>query len=57
MPINADTYTKRIPLASTPNLEAAIKQECDIQAARDNPRRLAAAFEAQGNVILIFQVW
>ena len=54
MSINTDTYIKRVPL--TPDIENAIKQECEIQSARDNARRLVAAFEAQNSVILIFQI-
>lgn len=55
MPVNIETYVTRIPLASTSDLETAVKQECVIQASMDKGRRLTAAFEAHNSVILIFQ--
>ncbi len=55
MSVQIETYVTRIPLAGTPDLETAIKQECVIQASKDKGRRLAAAFEAHNHVILIFQ--
>lgn len=55
MAIETDTYVIRIPLASTQNLEDAIRQECEIQSSRDEHRRLAAAFSEHDQVILIFQ--
>ncbi len=55
MAIQVDTFVERIDLAQEPDLAKAIKNICDNQAARDKPRRLAAAFESQQQVILIFQ--
>ena len=55
MAINTDTHVERISLSATPDLAQAIKQICDIQASRDEHRRLAATFAAKNHVILIFQ--
>ena len=55
MAIQTDTFVKRIPLASNPNLKKAIKDECEIQAKKDKHRRLASAFAERDQVILIFQ--
>ena len=55
MALELDTFLQRIDLTTTPDLAQTIKDICDNQAARDNPRRLAAAFESQNKVILIFQ--
>jgi len=51
-----ETHVERIDL-TTPNLDLAekITAVCTRQASRDAPRRLAAAFESQNQVILIFQ--
>ncbi len=56
MPIKTDTFVERISIAGTDDLEKAIKETCELHSARNEARRLAAAFEAQGHVILIFQV-
>jgi hypothetical protein len=55
MAIDLDTFVERIDIAPESALAQAIKNICDNQAARDKPRRLAAAFESQSQVILIFQ--
>lgn len=55
MALNLDTFVQRINITTTDNLENKIKSVCDLQASRDQPRRLAAAFESQNQVILIFQ--
>jgi len=55
MAIETDTHVERIAL-NTADLGAAIKQVCEAQSSRDKARRLAAAFTAGGNLILIFQV-
>jgi hypothetical protein len=55
MALDLDTFVRRIDLTTTPNLPQTIKDICDDQGARDNPRRLAAAMESQNQVILIFQ--
>lgn len=56
MSIKTDTHIERISIAETNNLGTAIKEVCELQSARNEARRLVAAFEAQGHVILIFQV-
>ncbi len=56
MAIRVDTHVVRIDLAAGENPEQAIKQECDIQASRDEGRRLAAAFTVENQLILIFQI-
>ncbi|MGE0680433.1 MAG: hypothetical protein AB7P69_05935 [Candidatus Binatia bacterium] len=56
MAIRVDTHIERIDLATEPDVVAAIKEICDLQALRDESRRLAAACEAQNQLILIFQV-
>lgn len=53
MPIR--TCVVRIDLAGTPNLNDAIEKECNIMSAGTNPMKLAAAFEAYNQLILIFQ--
>jgi hypothetical protein len=53
MPI--DTFIDRIPLVPVTNLEDDIKKSCNIQADRDQPRKLVAAFATPTQVILIFQ--
>lgn len=55
MPLDLATYVERIDLTTNPDLDKAIRDICDNQAALDKPRRLAAAFEAQHQVILVFQ--
>ena len=55
MAIETDTHVERISLSADLNLEQAIKQICEIQARRDQHRRLAATFAAKSQVILIFQ--
>lgn len=55
MSIETDTWVTRISLNSATNLEDAIKDVCESQAGRDQHRRLAATFAAEGQVILIFQ--
>jgi hypothetical protein len=55
MAVITDTFVKRIPLAPMVDLDERIKAECEIQSGRDQPRRLAAAFEAQNQLVLIFQ--
>lgn len=55
MAIETDTYVTRIPLDSATNLEEAIRDTCELHAGRIQHRRLAAAFAAEGQVILIFQ--
>jgi hypothetical protein len=56
MAIEVDTFVERIDITQEADLGKAIKDICDNQAARDKPRRLAAAFEAQNQVILIFRL-
>lgn len=56
MPLDLDTSVRRIDLTSPGlNLAKRIKDICDTEGSRDEPRRLAAAFESQSQVILIFQ--
>jgi hypothetical protein len=55
MAVRTDTKLVRIPLA-TGNLEKAIKDACETESARDRGRRLAAAFSAHDQLVLIFQV-
>lgn len=55
--MKTDIFLKRISLSGTPDLQKAVNEECVIQANRDNPRRLVAAFEAQGEIILIFELF
>jgi hypothetical protein len=55
MAIEVDTFVERIDITQEGDLGKAIKDMCDNQAARDKPRRLAAAFESQHQVLLIFQ--
>lgn len=55
MAIETDTFLTRISLASENNLEKSIKDECEIQSARDQGRRLVAAFTTHNQLILIFQ--
>lgn len=55
MAIETDTYVTRISLYPAVDLEKTIRELCEIQAARDAPRRLAATFAAEDQVILIFQ--
>ncbi len=55
MAITTNTQVVRIPLASTPDLGTVIKQKCDNLAAMDDAKRLAAAFEAHNELVLIFQ--
>jgi hypothetical protein len=52
-----DTFVTRIDLKDMKGAELAakIKDVCKTQAARDDGRRLAAAFEAHDQVVLIFQ--
>lgn len=52
-----DIFLKRVPIATTPDLQQAISEECVIQANRDNPRRLLGAFEVDGQVVLIFELY
>jgi hypothetical protein len=56
MAIRVDTHIERIDLATESDVAAAIKEICDLQALRDESRRLAAAFAAQNQLILIFQI-
>jgi len=55
MAVTTDTFVKRIPLIPAVDLEERIKAECEVQSGRDEHRRLVAAFEAQNQVVLIFQ--
>jgi hypothetical protein len=55
MAIEVGTFVERIDITPEADLGKAIKDICDNQAARDKPRRPAAAFESQHQVILIFQ--
>ena len=55
MALDLDTFVQRINITTTDNLESKIESVCDLQASRDQPRRLVAAFESQHQVILIFQ--
>lgn len=55
MAINTDTHVERIPLSPAADLAQAIKNICEIQAGRDEHRRLAATFAANNQLILIFQ--
>lgn len=55
MPINADTLVRRIDLSKIDDVRKEIKIQCDAQAARSKARRLAAAFEAHNQLILVFQ--
>jgi hypothetical protein len=50
-----DTSITRIPLAPFTDLETAIKDQCDLEAARDKPRKLITAFSTPTQVVLIFQ--
>ena len=50
--INTDTQLERVNL-TTPDAPAKIKDACDTQG--QEGRRLAAAFETQNQVVLIFQ--
>lgn len=45
----------RISLVPAVDLQERIETECDLRLAREPPRRLAAAFEAQKQLVLIFQ--
>jgi hypothetical protein len=54
MSVVTDTKLVRIPLA-TENLEKAIKDACELESARKQGRRLAAAFSARDQLVLIFQ--
>ena len=49
------TLLERIDLANTANLVQAVTDSCDIMAARTPAFRLAASFESQNQLILIFQ--
>lgn len=53
MPI--ETRVERIDLATTPDLRQAIVNRCDIRAQDDPPKHLAASFESQNQLVLIFQ--
>jgi len=55
MAVITDTFVKRIALVPTTDLDARIRQECEIQSAKSPGRRLAAALQAHDQVILIFQ--
>ncbi|MBI3784188.1 MAG: hypothetical protein HY270_12400 [Deltaproteobacteria bacterium] len=55
MAIELDTHVERIDLTQTPDLDGKIRDVCARQADRDQPRRLAATFQSQNQVILIFQ--
>ncbi len=56
MAITTNTKVVRISL-ETPDLDLGktIEEKCDIHAAMDDAKRLAAAFEAHNELILIFQ--
>lgn len=56
MAITTNTEVVRISL-STPNLDLGktIKEKCDILAAMDDAKRLAAAIESHNELVLIFQ--
>jgi hypothetical protein len=49
------TVVERIDLPATPDLKPEIINTCDIMAARTPAFRLAAIFESQNQLILIFQ--
>lgn len=53
-PINTQTELRRIPIASTPQLDQAIKDECDTMGAAGY--HLVSTFELQGQLVLIFQL-
>lgn len=55
MPIQTDTHVEHIDLTAVDELEETIKNVCDVQGSRDQPRRLAASFATRDQVILIFQ--
>jgi hypothetical protein len=55
MAVDTDTFVKRIPLVPEIDLDERIIAECKAQSGRDEHRRLAAAFEAHNQLILIFQ--
>ncbi len=55
MASSVDTVVKRIAIGVESDLGKAIKHECDIQAGLNKPRRLAASFTYDGELILIFQ--
>jgi len=55
MAVSTDTFVKRIPLVPESDLDRRIRAECEIQSSGDPGRRLAAAFQAHNQVILIFQ--
>lgn len=50
---DSNTDVVRISLSETPNLDQKIRTLCDEEA--DQGRRLAATFEVQNQLILIFQ--
>ena len=56
MAIKVDTHLEVIDLAIEVKTKQAIKDICDLQAQRDEGRRLAAAFEVGNRVFLIFQI-
>ncbi len=56
MPIQTDIHLEKLDLAATANLEKAVRQACVSQASRNQARKLVATFEAQGNLILVFEL-
>ena len=53
-PIDTQTATERIPLATTQNLDQRIKNACDIKGGAGY--QLCGCFVEQGQLILIFQL-
>lgn len=49
------TLLERIDLTNAANLVQEVTDTCDIMAGRTPPFRLAASFESQNQLILIFQ--
>lgn len=55
-PIKTDTKVVRLPMAPAVDLNRRITDECEQQSSRDEARRLVAAFAANNQLVLIFQV-
>jgi hypothetical protein len=49
------TLVERIDLTATQDLKTEIINTCDVMAARTPAFRLAASFESQNQLILVFQ--
>jgi hypothetical protein len=55
MAIETDTFVERIPIVPATDLGQRIIDVCELHSSRDKARRLAAAFSANDQVVLIFQ--